>query len=281
MRRPNEIVMNATATQTLELRITGEVNGKPLTPATVSADMFITFVNESRDFLLGSKGSQAEREQFLKGIHFSLQDGSVKLRVGIPLLLATSTIATDLTKDIETLSSGSLDIDSKRAGVVQSMGQRLQRDELSAFNIQGENLGGKSLNVTIDKTAKFLQSQRPVWLNVEEYVRAVITDMGGASSPNVHLRLEDGKPPVPVFTTEAYLKSLDKNYLYKEVIAHITYKHNPRTKQNDDYRLIEFVEQPPVLDLEAFALAVEEGTKLWQDVPDHVAWVRDLRGAEV
>ena len=32
------------------------------------------------------------------------------------------------------------------------------------------------------------------------------------------------------------------------------------------------------LDMKAFAAAVEEGTKLWRDIPDHVAWVRDIRG---
>ena len=31
-------------------------------------------------------------------------------------------------------------------------------------------------------------------------------------------------------------------------------------------------------DEDAFANAVEEGTELWRDVPDHVAWVRDVRG---
>ena len=37
-------------------------------------------------------------------------------------------------------------------------------------------------------------------------------------------------------------------------------------------------EAPGGLDMEAFAEAVGQGTKLWADVPDPVAWVREVRG---
>jgi len=36
----------------------------------------------------------------------------------------------------------------------------------------------------------------------------------------------------------------------------------------------------PGLDWEAFNKAVEAGTKLWADVPDPVAWVREIRGVD-
>jgi len=35
---------------------------------------------------------------------------------------------------------------------------------------------------------------------------------------------------------------------------------------------------PREFDEAAFAKAVENGTRLWADVPDPVAWVRELRG---
>jgi hypothetical protein len=270
------IHMSATSDRVLELRITGEINGKPLSPDTVSMEMFVAFVNETKDFILGSAGSKAERDLFLKEAHFAIQEGSLKSRIGIPVLLATSAIATSLEADIKTLSSGSLDIDPKRAGMIQDVGKRLQRNELSTLNIKGTGFKGKPLNIDIDKSTKWAQPHSFL-VTVEEYVKAAIENMGGIS-PNVHLRFEDGDSVI-ASASEAYLKDLDKNFLYKDVIAHVTYKHNPQTKRNSNYYLHSITESPASLDMEAFERAVEAGTKLWQDVPDPVAWVRSIRGA--
>jgi len=268
--------MNAKADQTLELRITGEVNGQPLSPETASMEMIVALVNETKDFILGSAGSATEREQFLRGVHFEIKAGSVKPYITIPAFLTASAIAISLKADIKTLSSGSLDIDAGRSKVVQSMTKRLQRDEISVFAIEGTGLDGKPLNVVIDKNTQWVKPQ-PVFVNVEEYVKVEIKNMGGVS-PNVHLKFEDGTSVI-ASATEAYLKGLDKNYLYKEVMARITYNHNPKTNQKSDYRLLGITEPPAVFDWEAFNLAVDAGTKLWQDVPDPVAWVREVRGA--
>jgi len=267
--------MNTAESQILELRITGEVNGQPLSPETASMEMIVALVNETKDFILGSVGSTAEREQFLREVHFEIKAGSVKPHITIPAFLTTSAIAMSLASDIKTLSSGSLDIDAGRSKVIQNMTKRLQRNEISAFAIEGTDLDGKPLNVVIDKNTR-LTKPRPVLVNVEEYVKVEIKNMGGIS-PNVHLKFEDGSTVI-ASATEAYLKSLDKNYLYKEVIAHITYNQNPQTNQKSDYRLLGITEPPATFDWEAFDRAVEAGTKLWEDVPAPVAWVRETRG---
>ena len=269
--------MNANASQTFELRITGEVNGQPLSLETASMEMFVALVNETKDFILGSAGSTIEREQFLRGVHFEVKAGSVKPYVAIPAFLAASAITISLKSDIKTLSSGSLDIDSGRAKVVQNMTKRLQRDEISMFAIDGADLDGKPLNIVVDKHTTW-RHPHPVLVKIEEYAKAEIKNMGGVS-PNVHLKFDDGSSVIAA-ASATYLKSLDKNYLYKEVIIRMTYNHNQQTNQKSDYRLLGITEPPAELDLNAFNLAVEAGTKLWQDVPDPVAWVREVRGVE-
>ena len=264
------------APQILEFRVTGEANGKPLAPGTISMGMFRDLVADAMDFVLGGGGSKEERDQFLREVHFSVEQGSFMPRFVIPALLAASAVTTELNADLEKISQGSLDIAPKRVDVLSRVKRKIQQDELLALTIGGTWPDGRPLAIAIGRETDLTQ-HRPALVDVEEYVSARVVDMGGMT-PNVHLVFDDGSR-VTASASMEFLKELEKNYLYKEVVAHIIYRHNPRTKQNSDHRVLDIGEQAASLDMEAFERAIEEGTKLWADVPDHVAWVREMRGA--
>jgi len=71
---------------------------------------------------------------------------------------------------------------------------------------------------------------------------------------------------------------LDATVHGKKVVVHATFKFNPVAGSISDFKILGIVEKPTEFDEAAFTEAVEEGTKLWADVPDHVAWVREMRG---
>jgi hypothetical protein len=118
------------------------------------------------------------------------------------------------------------------------------------------------------------------WVRVERYFRGEIEDLGGAGTPNAHIRLPDGKR-LTVETERAALRDDKQNRLYKPAMVRITAEYNVVIREYRAARLIEFVENDSRFDEREFARLTDRGAKAWKDVTDASAWVESLRGNEV
>lgn len=117
------------------------------------------------------------------------------------------------------------------------------------------------------------------WVRVERYVRGEIMDLGGATRPNAHVKLPDGRT-LTVAAPRELLAAEERNRLYKPAMLRIRAQYNVLTQELRNAELIEFVEYAPRFDAEAFERMTRRGAERWKDVPDASAWVEQLRGSD-
>jgi hypothetical protein len=256
------------AQQKVEFVIHGKINGVEITPQTIGFSLFNQFNQEVEDFL---KGNQKNLK--LSEVHVRIEDGSYKL---VPIL--TAAVLTAVAPDLQTLKQeDSLgEIDSTRAEIVTKWQKRAKYESGLTYEIKAT--GDLEAKVSISKTTDYHVGRVTPWVQVEKYLFGRILDMGGAKTANVHLAIEGQPKALVVDTTEDLLRDQKENRIYHRALLRVRAEQNIHTGDLRDLHLMEFADYEPRYDEAVLNNFIEAGTKAWADVPDAVAWVRELRG---
>jgi hypothetical protein len=77
--------------------------------------------------------------------------------------------------------------------------------------------------IAISSQTNFRAANEQRLVSVERYIRGEVVDLGGATQPNAHIKLPDGKTLV-VRTDRDLIRSETENHLYKQVHLRIRAK---------------------------------------------------------
>jgi hypothetical protein len=246
------------------------VNQREVTPATIGFSQFNQFNGEVEEFLAGS-----QRRAPLDDVRFEIQNGSYKLLLTLPTLLAAA-IEPDLHKLHHEDSLG--DIDAKRAAVVRVWQKRALLTPDYRVTIDSPERTFK--RIEISKDTEYRTPDEDDWVAVEKYVVGTVVDMGGTTAANVHLVNEDTGKRLVAESSEDFLREQKENYLYRKVQIHVAAMENLKSGELRGVRLISFVGKGPSYDEAELEEAISKGTQAWANVPDSVAWVKGVRGSD-
>jgi hypothetical protein len=260
MGTPNQIVF----------RLRAKVKQDEITPATIGLSLFNQFNSEVEEFLVGS-----QRRMPLDEVRLEIQDGSYKLLVTLPVILAAA-LAPDLHKLQREGSLG--EVDPKRASVVERWQKRARDNPDYVVSIESQEPGISPIQIS--KDTDYHRPDEDDWVGVEKYVVGTVEDMGGITAANVHLRQEDTGKRLVAESSENFLREQKENYLYRKVQIHVSAQENMKTGELRDVHLISFIGKGPSYDDAELEAAIVKGTVAWADVPNTVAWLENIRGGE-
>jgi len=254
-------------TRRITLSMRGMAGNVPVSPKSVRLGDLRQFAKDTMEFVAGSA-----RDVDTRSLHVSIKHGSLAFETQ-PLPIHLGVFA-----DIESLSSqqeiGA--IDTKRRTVLMRWQTRAHREQDISYLIEAT---GFDKHVNINKNTDFYVEESNHWVRVERYINGEIENMGGAGSPNAHIRLPDGNT-LTVAADRDLLRNDEVNRLYKNALLRITAKYNVHTKKIRDAVLLGFVEQSTQPDEAAIAGMLETGARAWQDVKSASKWVAALRGSD-
>lgn len=249
----------------LDFTLKGKVEGVEITPSTIGLHSFNRFNHDVEEFITGSERGQADN------IRVAIEDGSYKLRAVIPAVLLVT-----LNRDLRMMErpDSLQNIDQRRANIVRRWQAQTRKNE--DFNVTIAS-GDQNLKpVVISRSTDFHAPDQNDWVQMEEYVLGTITDMGGAAKANIHIKLADGRTLIAA-SSEEYLKSQSRNFLYHKAQVRIAAEKNVRTKELRNERLLAIIGEGPSYDAKEMDALIAKGTAAWDDVPDAVSWVREQR----
>lgn len=269
-RRPEGYVDGMSGGKKIEFVLRGKRDGVEITPSTIGLNRFNEFNQQVAEFLVGST------ELKLDDVRISVEEGSNVLATFLPALLLAS-----VEPDIQALQrQDSLgDIDSKRAKVVEKWQAQAKKSADISVEIRPVDIP-ELAPVKLTQETDYRMGAVTPWVQVEKYLVGEVQDMGGATSANLHLRIEGVKGLLKIEASQNYLKKQEKNRIYHRVIAHVTAEQHHKTGKLRNLRLISFEDHAPAYDEGALERFTEAGRLAWADVPDAVAWVREHRGGE-
>lgn len=255
---------------TVSFTLKAKIRGQEVTPETIPFSLFNKYNSEVEQLILGS-----EKKVLLDDIHADIQNGSYKLVVALPLMVMDS-----LNADLEKLKHGeTLDLlDAKRASIIETWQQAVSQDSERIYEISPAWNTGKA--VTIHSQTHYRKSGKPqLWVQVEKYLIGEITDMGGTSASNIHLRLDETGRVYTLKASQEFIRSIEENPVYKR------YRTRVKAEQNLDtgeLRAIEIIElgKPfnPRFDADKLNRLIAQATPRWADMQDANAWLHDMRG---
>lgn len=240
--------------------------GYEVSPRRVPLGLLKAFSSEVADLLRGDTNTPE-----LANVDVAIVEGS--------LALATPPLAAaDLWADLRSLVHDErLDgLSPRRRKVIERWQLMARKQRSMRFEIRSDGLPRP---VVVSASSDYRADDADQWVRVERYVRGEIEDLGGAGTPNAHIRLPDGKR-LTVETDRDALRDDKRNRLYKPAMVRISAEYNVVTREYRHARLIEFVEHDARFDEREFARLTERGAKAWKDVGGAAAWVDSLRGSE-
>lgn len=250
---------------TLSFALDDRINDAPVGPAHVPLALLGQFQKDVVEFLAGS-GKDIDPGQVI----ISIEKGSLAL-VASGLLAATS-----LWADVEQLQNPAALglIDPKRAAVVERWQAAARKYPHRSYRLTNQT--GR-FTVQVDGNTDFRNQVEAVWVTVEKYLHGQVTDLGGTSKANVHLKLDNGKV-LTIASSQQLLADEESNRLYKPALLRVSAEENLRTSELRNLTLMGFEAQQPVWDEAEFNKLVQKGTQAWADVPDD--WLEDLRSSQ-
>jgi hypothetical protein len=247
---------------TLKFAVSDKVDDQDVGPSRISLALLGEFQRDVAEFLRGDN-----KEVDPAQVMVSIESGS------LALVASGLVAAVGLWRDVDYLeqSSSLFALDSKRAAVVlrwQTAAQANPHRKYVLFNVSDGPL------LKVDNTSEF-KKENNAWVGVEKYVHGKITDMGGQSRPNIHIRLDNGRT-IRVDASQDQLAQGEKNRLYRDELLHISAEENLVTGELRNMRLIAFESHQPQYNEAEFQLMVERGTRAWSNVGDD--WLESIRG---
>ncbi len=225
--------------QRITLAMVVDSAGYDASPARVRLSVLADFTRDVSEFLAGDG-----REVDVDELDVAIQSGSVAIET-TPILSAPALI-----RDLRSmLSTPLLDgLDAKRRKVVERWQKAARKVGGARYRIAAPFLDRP---VLVTAQSDYRSDDADQWVRVERYVRGEIMDLGGATRPNAHVKLPDGRT-LTVAAPRELLAAEERNRLYKPAMLRIRAQYNVLTQELRNAELIEFVEFAPRFDAEAF-----------------------------
>lgn len=254
--------------QSILIALHDESAGYDVSPQRVPLAILRSFSSDVAELLRGD--TQASTE--LTAVDVAIEQGSLALRTAA---LADPGLWADLRSLVHSELLDGLNL--RRRKVIERWQTRARGQRGVRVEIQS---AGLSRPVVVSASSDYRADDADQWVRVERYLRGEIEDLGGAGTPNAHIRLPDGKR-LTVQTERGALRDDKRNRLYKPAMVRITAEYNVVTREYRAARLVEFVEHELRFDERELARLTERGAKAWKGVDDASAWVESLRGNDV
>lgn len=241
--------------QRITIALIDHTAGFEATPERVRLGDLADFSKDVATFLRGEN-----KEVDTKTLEVAVRKGSLALET-TPLLSAPS-----LFQDLRTLLGGELldNLDAKRRDVVERWQKAARQSKQVAYRISAPFLGRP---IEIKAETDYHADDADQWVQVERYIRVEIQDLGGATKPNAHVKLPDGRT-LSVTTERDVLRDDTVNRLYKLAMLRIKAECNVLTRELRNARLLEFVEYAPSVNDDDLARLTRRGAAAWKDVPN-------------
>jgi len=255
--------------ETLEFVMHGKINGEEITPQTINLSQFNEFNHQAEEFIAGRNGGK------LDTVRVSVERGSYCLRVSL-----SKNLASVVDDEVEKLAREDAlgDLDPKRAEIVKMWQSKAKAHEGMFFEVRSSTRSARGLPpLHIGEETNFRFGDESPWVAVEKYIFGTVEEMGGARSPNVHLRLPKSGKLVLVDSNKEYIRGRG-GILYEKVLLHVRADEHVRTGELRKLKLIEFVEYNADYDEAALDRFADAGRTAWAQVSDGGEWVRNLRG---
>ena len=245
----------------LRFALNDRINDAPVGPKHVPLGLLGQFQSDVEEFLKGSN-----RDIDPNQVLVSVEEGSLAL-VASGLMAATA-----LWADVERLQNPSALglLDPKRAVVIERWQSAARKNPNRNYSIADP---AQAIAIRVDSSTDFRNQIAAVWVKVEKYLQGVVTDLGGTTKANVHLKLDNGKV-LTIASSQQLLADEEQNRLYKPALLLVTAEENLRTGELRNLAMVNF-EAAPAWDEAAFEAQVSKGTEAWADVPD--SWLEQLR----
>lgn len=247
--------------------VSDRADGHEVTPETVPLGLLKEFVKDVATFL-GGDGRDVDTKDLLVSVvqgSFGLQPYE-DLPADLPIW-----------HDVEQLSKGYLDgVDPKRAGVAEKWLFNARKHPTRSFRIVDT---ATSNVLTINANTFFTREIQSNWVLVERYLAGVVEDWGGQTSPNIHLRFEDGTT-LKVDATRDQIREQEKNPVYHSVVIRVELEEDLVTGEKRNARFLGFAEYDPRIDEDEYQKTIEAGRTAWKGVEDAADWVRKIRGGK-
>jgi hypothetical protein len=241
-----------------------------VTPSAIPFALFAEFNKDVADFVIGS-----EKPRVLQEVEVSIHEGSYLLRVIVPVGILSA-----LSADVSRLQQPDAlaDLDPGRAEVVERWQQRTVADPETSITIR--NPDGGLASVRIYQMSGFRRVERDQWIAIEQYLVGEITDWGGASVVNLHLRPRDSHKSkiVTIDATPDQIRNQEKNLVLHRAVVHVRGEKNCRTGELRNLKLLDLRPIAAGVDQAEMERFVAAGAKAWGDVPSGAAWVEEQRG---
>lgn len=259
------------------LHSTGLKEGVPFSIGTIPFAALQSVVSEIPKILFGSTVPGKDRSVLKDALSLSFEEGSVRIGVIVAMSALTLLRDTSFASDIRAIAECRLSdvVDQGRLAAISEIRDCLRTQGAETFAMASgfANVGETDL-LQRDLTPCHSDS---VWIESDAYVRATLMDLGGKTSSNVHLELEDGET-LKADTSRSYLFDLKENMLYKSVIAHVSYPLNLKTREWDrsQVKLLSIELPETSFDRAEFDAAIS-GHNGWREIVDPVAEIRRMR----
>mgnify|MGYP001156572528 FL=1 len=247
---------------TLRFVLDDRIDDANVGPSRVPLGMLKQFQQDVAEFLAGSN-KEIDPQQVM----VSVEAGSLVLAVS-GLLAAAS-----LWHDVSQLQ-GSEDIagiDAKRGEVIARWQLAVRKHPHRRYALADRE--GVAA-VRIDGDSDFRSRAVAAWVPVEKYLSGQITDLGGTTKANVHLKLGSGRV-LTIASSQQLLAEQTQNRLYKPATLRVMAEEHLDTGELRNLVLQSFEDARAVWDETQFNEMVRRGTAAWKDVPED--WLETLR----
>ncbi len=241
-------------------------NGRFMSSEHIGLNDFLNFYEQALKFVYGNDGNAPHRVP-------AVENGSLRLVFAVPVALANV-----LAADVAAINAGDEDAVSmqERIDIARKWERAAMKDESVAYSI-----GSPENNLKISKATPLkLPPERASWIRVERFVTGTVENVGGKQKANLHITVPGEKNLLVVESSKDILRGFDK--VYSEVTLKISYEYHHRTLEKKNFHLEQIISTVPAFSREErmakLKKVAEDGRKIWADVPDHNAWLRDLRG---
>lgn len=249
---------------TLRFTLDDRIDDAQVGRSRVPLGLLKQFQQDVADFLAGSN-----REVDPQQAMVSVEEGSLVFAVN------GLRAATGLWHDMTQLQGADdlARIDPRRAEVVERWQAAVRKHPHRRYAL-ADRAGVSAIRV--DGESDFRNRAVAAWVPVEKYLSGQITDLGGTTKANVHLKLDTGKV-LTIASSQQLLAEQEKNRLYKYATLRVAAEEHLDTGELRNLVLKSFEDARARWDEAQFDEMVRLGTAAWKDVPDD--WLETLRSA--
>ena len=132
--------------------------------------------------------------------------------------------------------------------------------------------------VVVDVSSTFHRSKE-IWAEAEMYFYGIITNIGGKSSPNLHLDTKE-YGLLTISAEKEVLAGFEKNPVFKSYGVRAYGMQSVKTGEIDksSLRFIDIVNYSPSNENDYLDILIKKASGSWENVPDADVWLKELRG---